>query len=172
MRGRDIISGEIHSTASLIRERGLVKGVDRLLTILRGAPSLLLDLLIESHPGRNDGGTSPSQGRYPPELKGFPGGKLETHMALCVSSDGLRADSMARLTVYGTLRKRVAILSAVVTRASQRRKGLARDTITELLARCCPRGVPVRLVCENAAALNLYVSMGFVPRGTYMERVQ
>lgn len=77
---------------------------------------------------------------------------------------------MARLTLYGTLKKRVAVLSAVVTRASRRRKGLARKTILALFSKELPSDVPVRLVCESRAAAQLYEQLGFVDKGKFMEK--
>ena len=107
-------------------------------------------------------------------LKGYSQKKLETRLAVSVRPGSKPSvDSMARLTLYGAAaagEKRVAVLNAVVTRASRRRKGLARKTILALLEKQLPAGVPVRLVCESRAAANLYSGLGFEAKGKYMEK--
>jgi hypothetical protein len=167
-----IISGELHDVAETIRNRGLVESAGSLLSQLRGHRSHLLDLLIESHPEKDDGGSVP--GMLP---KGYSRRKLETRLAVSVRPGSKPSvDSMARLTLYGAAgaagagEKRVAVLSAVVTRASRRRKGLARKTVIALLEKQLPAGVPVRLVCESRAAANLYSGLGFEVKGKFMEK--
>ena len=182
MLGVKIISGELHDVAETIRNNGLVESTGSLLSQLRGYPSHLLDLLIESHPDKDDGGSVPAM------LKGFSGRKKETRLAVAVRPGKKPSvDSMARLTLYGgavaaagaagaapaqaaTDCKRVAVLSAVVTRASRRRNGLARKTIMSLFENQLPAGVPVRLVCGSRAAARLYESLGFEVKGKYMEK--
>lgn len=167
-----MIVGQLHAAAARVRDAGLVKSVDQLLAQLRGPPALLLDLLIESHPDRDDGGAATPAAIHGP--------KLETHAAFYVADADAgpgpgggggrpRVDSMARLTLYGTARKRVAILSAVVTRRGRRRAGLATRTVGALVRKCCPPGVPVRLTCTDANA-GFYARLGFEEKaGGYME---
>jgi GNAT superfamily N-acetyltransferase len=161
-----IISGELHSVAEAIRNNGLVESMGSLLSQLRGHRSHLLDLLIESHHTKDDGGSIPVM------LKGYSREKLETSLAILYRTGKKPSvESMARLTLYGTAEKRVAVLSAVVTRASRRRRGLASQTILALLSKQLPSGVPVRLVCESRAAAQLYEHIGFVDRqGKFMEK--
>ncbi len=107
-----IISGELHAVTETIRNNGLVESAGSLLSQLRGHRSHLLDLLIESHPDKDDGGSIPVM------LKGYSKKKLETRLAISYRPGKKPSvDSMARLTLYGTSEKRVAVLSAVVTRA-------------------------------------------------------
>ena len=160
-----MFEGEIHSVINDVRERGLVKSAGSLLAQIRGDPdAMLLDLLIEAHPSRSDGGMSESSA----ELNGFPKTKLETRLALSV--DGSCANSIARLTIYGNDKKRVGVLSAVGTRASRRGRGLAKATISSLLEGFVGK---VRLVVdsENEPAKALYASLGFkLTKQGFMER--
>lgn len=150
-----ILKGEIHSVISDLRDRGAVPSTASLLAQIRGeADAMVLDLLIEADPKRSDGGVSASS----VELAGYAKRKLETHMAFWVDGSGVH--SMARLTVYGGDKKRVAVLSAVGTRASRRGRGLAKATVSSLLDSFDGR---VRLVVdeENEAGKALYASLGF-----------
>lgn len=71
-----IITGELHAVAESIRNNGLVESTGSLLSQLRGHRSHLLDLLIESHPDKDDGGSIPVM------LKGYTSKKLETRLAI------------------------------------------------------------------------------------------
>ena len=150
-----IIMGEIHSVVGALRDRGLVPSAASLLSQHRGEPdAMVLDLLLEAHAARPDGGLSESSA----ELVGYAKKKLETRMAFWADASGVH--SMARATVYGSDKKRVAVLSAVATRASRRGRGLAKATVSGLLE---DLALPVRLAVDdgNAPAKALYASLGF-----------
>lgn len=152
-----IIKGEIHSVVGALRDRALVASAASLLSLFRGErDAMVLDLLLEAHASRSDGGLSETSA----ELAGYAKKKLETRMAFWTDASGVH--SMARATVYGSDKKRVAVLSAVATRASRRGRGLAKATISSLLE---DLEIPVRLAVDdgNAPAKGLYKSLGFKP---------
>eukprot|EP00873_Tetraselmis_striata_P026909 jgi/Tetstr1/447173/TSEL_034610.t1 len=147
-----VLSGEIHSVARDLRERGLVASAGSLVAQFRDdASATLLDLLIEAHPDHDDGGKPASTHTS----------KLATHLAVYVDGSGVQ--SMARLTVYGAPRKPVGIVSAVATRESRRGRGLAATTVARLVRDFA--GTPLRLHVDptNAPAVALYESLGFLP---------
>ena len=82
---------------------------------------------------------------------------------MAFSVDGSGVNSMARLTIYGK-EKMIGVLSAVGTRESRMRRGLAKATISSLLEGFKGK---VRLVVDpdNEPAKALYTSLGFKKKG-------
>lgn len=82
--------------------------------------------------------------------------------------DGGRPIAKARLAASG---QRYCMLGGVYTIPSERKKGRAAFLVRQIIARSEAHGVNnfcLYAKQENAAALALYKSLGFVPRGEYM----
>lgn len=82
--------------------------------------------------------------------------------------DGGRPIAKARLAASG---QRHCMLGGVYTIPSERKKGRAAFLVSQIIARSEAHGVNnfcLYAKQENAAALALYKSLGFVPRGEYM----
>eukprot|EP00873_Tetraselmis_striata_P044768 jgi/Tetstr1/465032/TSEL_009760.t1 len=161
----NVVHGEIHGVMLAARDRGFLPSISTLLAQLRkDRRAAAIDLLIEAHPEADDGGLSADRA----ELKGLGESptKVATHLALFFEGEAVH--SMARLAFYcGAGHKVVGVLSAVVTRKSQRRRGLATRVLSSLLDN--HSGIAVRLTVDaaNAPAVACYRSLGLVPvRGT------
>eukprot|EP00873_Tetraselmis_striata_P033981 jgi/Tetstr1/454245/TSEL_041164.t1 len=157
----NVVHGEIHGVMLAARDRGFLASISTLLAQLRGdRRAAAIDLLIESHPDADDGGVSADRS----ELKGLgkSPAKVATHLALLFAGTAVHA--MARLTFYrGAGHRVVGVLSAVVTRKSQRRRGLAARVLSSLLDK--HPGIAVRLAVDpaNGPAVACYRSLGLVP---------
>lgn len=82
--------------------------------------------------------------------------------------DGARPIAKARLAASG---QRYCMLGGVYTLPSERKKGRAAFLVSQIIARSQAHGINnfcLYAKQENAAALALYKSLGFVPRGEYM----
>lgn len=82
--------------------------------------------------------------------------------------DGARPIAKARVSACGL---RHCMLGGVYTIPSERKKGRAAFLVSQIIARSQAHGVNnfcLYAKQENAAALALYKSLGFVPRGEYM----
>lgn len=82
--------------------------------------------------------------------------------------DGGRPIAKARLAASG---QRYCMLGGVYTIPSERKKGRAAFLVSQIIARSQTHGVNnfcLYAKQENAAALALYKSLGFTPRGEYM----
>jgi len=82
--------------------------------------------------------------------------------------DGARPIAKARLAASG---QRYCMLGGVYTIPSERKKGRAAFLVSQIIARSKAHGVNnfcLYAKQENAAALALYKSLGFTPRGEYM----
>lgn len=82
--------------------------------------------------------------------------------------DGGRPIAKARLAASG---QRYCMLGGVYTIPSERKKGRAALLVSQIIARSQAHGVNnfcLYAKQENAAALALYKSLGFTPRGEYM----
>jgi GNAT superfamily N-acetyltransferase len=173
--GDGVMSGEVRAVARELRDRGLVGSFDRVLRRMRGDPrASLLDVLIESHPDLDDGGSRAADRRVPAPGpgggRGREGAKVATHLGVAVA--GGEVASVARMTFYGDCApgaaepaRVVAVLSMVGTLDAHRRKGLASEVVRSM-ARAHP-GAEVRLTvdADNGGAMELYRKMGFEKRG-------
>lgn len=82
--------------------------------------------------------------------------------------DGARPIAKARLAASG---QRYCMLGGVYTIPSERKKGRAAFLVSQIIARSEAHGVNnfcLYAKQENAAALALYKSLGFTPRGEYL----
>ncbi len=82
--------------------------------------------------------------------------------------DGGRPIAKARLAASG---QRYCMLGGVYTIPSERKKGRAAFLVSQIIARSQAHGINnfcLYAKQENAAALALYKSLGFTPRGEYM----
>lgn len=82
--------------------------------------------------------------------------------------DGARPIAKARLAASG---QRYCMLGGVYTLPSERKKGRAAFLVSQIIVRSQAHGINnfcLYAKQENAAALALYKSLGFTPRGEYM----